>query len=346
MTGLFSQYLGHELFKLDPEQKTNQLVYVTDSTPEAVKKSLPDIEETLKDLKKNPAYANVRRGSGELQNLEQFQGAMAQTSTRLNNTFDLDFDPLRGYQRVPTEISDGIYQRITEQHFNTAESREIARELRFRRREFLNAWTYEDLNKERMNAYARLHAYRRMQQEGQRVDSRLEAQAIADKEILRGAREIVYDTMDRIYGKPAGFYADLKERQSALLAMQDDFAKHLDDITKGTSRIRGAPLPERMHVNTYAHPPSGRISMGIHNLHNLTSTSRSAATGQMQRAFRSTPLDKASAAAGVVGRVGVRSYPARSLYFTEEERERRKQNLPPLTGGAPAGPPDTGDEEQ
>jgi hypothetical protein len=124
----------------------------------------------------------------------------------------------------------------------TASGKAEARVIENAALEFDKDWSLSQLDQERMSANARLGPYERQGIADQYSTLRKSRTVAIDKAIADGVRETVYPQMDRLAGKPAGYFASLKQQIGDLLQLQSKVDKQVRTLRDKTARIKGAPL--------------------------------------------------------------------------------------------------------
>jgi hypothetical protein len=69
-----------------------------------------------------------------------------------------------------------------------------------------------------------------------------------DKAIADGVRETVYPQMDKLAGKPPGYFAGLKQRIGNLMQLESKVDKQVKTLRDKTSRSKGAPMLNKGQV--------------------------------------------------------------------------------------------------
>ena len=314
--GFGSQALAGEMFGSEGESGAiKKLTYATDGDLNEMTRAFPEIKQTVKAAGRGPV------------NHQELQGAVDQSLTRVNNEFNTSFQQMREQHVDVASIKQDILSKIKPNMYRTAAGRKQIAELRRAASEYTSPWTMDELNQERMDAYQRLRAYRRAEASGQRAQYRLNPDVMVDEAVNEGAKRLIYDPMDRAFGKPSGYFSDLKGRQSALLSVKDDLEENATKVTNKAAKKAGAPFMERSGISTYAHPTGGG-GISLHRVTDLFTDPESQVNKQIGSAFTSTKKAKINAGIRRAGQAGVYSYPVRTLGQAARDRERR--GLPPL----------------
>lgn len=228
---------------------------------EAYQTALPRLMETQKITR------NVARNPVELAKL------VGDTGRRLENEFGIRMQPIQGQQIMPTSVANALLAEAQKFATGIPDDEAIATRLRNAAIDFQHPQTLSNLNQIRMNARGRIASYLDKKPTAQMVQARTVGDVIADKIIHDTTRDIVYDTMERHYGRP-DYFRNLKATQSAMLDITDQLAGRLNELgndeaydtlmdrVKGHSyvssgghvgiaigRIMTAPISEKYRVN-------------------------------------------------------------------------------------------------
>jgi len=284
--GLMTQAVFARLGKeYTPEQRAEKLTYVETGVPrggekinyfEANKAVMPELVEAAKTEVGHPPVV-----VGDL--VKTINGAL----DKINNEYGLASQSIQGREYVPTEIADAIRNKMTEDMVQTAEDSKLQKELSTRAGEFDKMWTWRKLDAERQKAYHRLDAHRKASAAGQRSDAKLDADAIADSEISERTKDLVYGELDRVNGKPQGYYAALKKKQSQLLYIKDRLAVRVMDVANLTAAKKGTPTLSGENVTIYG-TGHGRPGLSIHRLMDILRTPEKAQNIAVKQAFKGT----------------------------------------------------------
>ena len=75
-----------------------------------------------------------------------------------------------------------------------------------------------------------------------------------DNAIEEGLKDTVYPEMDKAAGKPAGYFADLKGRQSRLIAMEKILNKRIKQLGGAQAISEVTPRMSKENISIFAHP--------------------------------------------------------------------------------------------
>lgn len=207
--------------------------------------------------------------------------------------------PLAGTETVPNLISDLIKSKITPNMSQTAQGRQMMKMLLARAVEFEKPWTFRQLDQERMDATARNRAYHKAEASGQRARLRDNVDNIVDKAIEDGTKDLVYSAMDRANNKPAGYYENLKRRQSSLIDFNDQLKKQVERVQKETATQKGSPFLKKHGIHTYGHPESGRIGTSMHRIETIFTDPETSAGRAAKKGMKKPPTVTARQAAAL-----------------------------------------------
>jgi hypothetical protein len=270
-----------------PEGKVQKLSYASGAAgksvdiPAAWKTVLPELEQSIKSGSVPKTTAGLR-------------AAVDKTMKRLETRFNNALGPIARQRQVPTQIANDIMAQLPATP--TAQNAALRRQLNAIAVDYQKPWTLGELNVERMNANARLKAFYGRDVNAQGANLRTQAQVMADKAIVEGARDIVYGAM-------GPEFRDLKMQESALRDITEQLQEHQRQLSNATAAQQGAPLLGKGHISTYGHPESGRVGTSVHRLQEMAGvTPQRLSNTAVRRAF-TTRGGKAGTAAVVGSRV-------------------------------------------
>ena len=214
-----------------------RLAYATGGEAKDVMKAAPDlIAEATKSGK--PADLNGL-----------IDGTIKNAKDNLNNEYANSLGPHANQQIMPSQISDRILNLITPNMDMTQPGRALKKQIQSAAVEFQKPWTLAQLDQERMDANARLHSFEKKEAVDQYAATRGNNRTAAiDNAIAKGVRETVYPIMDQTAGKPAGYFANLKDRVGALMNVESDAKAHREVLRTKSLNAEGAPLLERIKL--------------------------------------------------------------------------------------------------
>ena len=187
--------------------------------------------------------------NGVPKNLPELNDRIEKAKSTLNTEYANALGPYATQQTMPSAISQRILKLITPNLDMTQPGRVLKKQIQSAALEFQKPWTLAQLDQERMDANARLHAFNNKDAVDQYAATRGNNRNPAiDNAIANGVRETVYPQLDRLTGQPAGYHADLKDRIGALLNLSNESQKTLDKLNTKSLSSEGAPLLERMGI--------------------------------------------------------------------------------------------------
>lgn len=289
-----------------------------------IKAVLPDLDRMANKLGANVSDVASLRRLGHL------------TERGLNQEFNAAIQPIAQQRLVPISVANEIQAQITNNPnlANTAEGQRVIAQLKRRALEFQSVrpggqpWTIGDLNLERMRLTKKLEAYHAAVDKGAVIRPGIKADMDADAAAERALKDLLYNAADKSGVKPLGYFQALKQRQSALISLNQSIQKGEEGIAKQSLERQGAPLSEKLHLRTYAHPGSAKPG-GVLGFNPLQGDPLSAANRQASRAFPSTAGKVVNAGRKALGTTisqpDVNALALRSLLFgdfsTQQEPE-------------------------
>jgi hypothetical protein len=300
--------------------RVNKLAFAFD-LPESMNAG-KQVAAVLPDLDKAAGKAGAPKTVGDS------WGTIKTAKERMNTESGLAMQPLRGKQYVPTPIADAIKRKITPDMTMTQEGRQLQSELMKAAKDYEKPWDYEQLDQARMRAGQRLRAYYKKGSTGQYADTKTDASVIVDKAIVNGVQDIVYPAMDKAAGKPAGYFANLKQRQGILIQLEEAVDDNIKALATRTAKIKGSPRFSQENVSAYGHPSSAP-GFSIHKLQNIVKRPNPAARADaaVSRSFSGRPSAKGA----------IMSLPVRNLLMLPEPEpvKNRKEALDALNPATP-----------
>lgn len=220
----------------------------------------PEIKAVLPDLDRVASRLGAKvTDVADLRHLGQL------TERELNQEFNQALFPIARQQAQPMTVANEIRAEITNNPnlANTSEGQRVINHLKRRALEFEQVraggqpWTIGDLNLERMRLTKKLDAYHKAMEAGGVIRPGIKAEMDADAAAERALKDMLYNAADQSGMKPPGYFQALKQRQSALISLNQSMKKGEESITKQSLERKGAPLSEKLHLRTYLHPQSG-----------------------------------------------------------------------------------------
>jgi hypothetical protein len=240
-----------------------------------------------------------------------------QAKKDMNTESGLAMQPLKGKQYVPTQIADAIKRRITPDMDMTPGGRQAKSALLESAKDFEKPWTYEQLDQYRMNQNPEVAGVLTMNPADRAAYLRANPDVAAKMEAVNAIKDIVYPAMDKAAGKPAGYFANLKGRQSTLIEMEKALNTQVNSLATRTAKIKGSPRFSTENVSAYGHPASAP-GLSIHKLQNaiVRPNPLGQANAATARAFSGRPAPTAA----------IMSLPVRELLLLPQQEAQPPQN--------------------
>jgi hypothetical protein len=218
-----------KLRSLSPEAKVNKLAFASGpDTADLAKRTLPNVERAVAK-------------TGARSSVEDYLTNINTAKNDLNSEYANALGPNAHAQIMPAAISQRILALETPNMAKTAAGRAQAAIIRRAASEFQKPWTLGELDAERMEANSRLGPYEKQGIADQYSTLKKSRNVAIDKAIADGVRETVYPQMDRLAGKPVGYFASLKQQIGDLLQLQSKVDRQVSALRDKTARIKGAP---------------------------------------------------------------------------------------------------------
>jgi hypothetical protein len=138
--------------------------------------------------------------------------------------------PINGQKTVPQGVAANIQNLIRSYMQNTPVGNSQRRYLMKRAAEFQKPWTYKELDELRSDLSSALARHNAKGSVAKYTAEKGDLDLAVDNAILDGLRDTVYPEMDRAAGRPAGYFEDLKGRQSSLITLQAVLDKRAKDL--------------------------------------------------------------------------------------------------------------------
>lgn len=244
------------------------------------------IERLVPDFDRTIAQSSIPKPKGEMA-IGDFEKIVGETNHRLQGEYGQALGPIANQTVMPSTVARDIRASIKPNMLKTADGRKIAAELERRAREFDRPWKIGELDLERETISKRLNPLYKSSPSSANAKLKLDAEEIADKAANDALKDVLYTRADQTAGKPAGYFRDLKQKQSILTSLGDSVKKAKTSLEKAAAEGKGAPLREKVHVRLYQHP-SGRIG-GVGGIPlEVKGSGLKMANKQIERGFPST----------------------------------------------------------
>lgn len=230
------------------------------------------------------------------------------TKDSINTEYGNALGPYANTKMVPTEVSQRILSLITPDMPFTAEGRADIGAIKNAATEYEKPWTLGALDSKRSRLSADLASHNAKEGVARYTAERGNTNLAIDSAINDALRDTVYPQADQLAGKPAGYFEDLKQKQSNLIRLQSLLNRRIDDLTGAQRAQQGAPLGATVRGGVYATSegaPHGYIGnlMGL-----LRSASKGGPLSDANKAVQG-----AFSSGGPVSKTTVLSYPVRAL---------------------------------
>jgi len=230
------------------------------NNPQTAGRALQDIGNTMQDLEGQiGALPPEKRTVGgfldavntrkDAMNLES--GVALKTPVLLPGS--LTPTPLSAVQTVPTGVSDNIRNLIRNYMSQTPQGLADRQYIINQASLYQKPWTYGQLDTLRSDLASQLAKHNAQNPVARYVAKKGDLDLAIDNAVLDGLRDTVYPQMDQAAGKPAGYFADLKGRQSSLIQLQEILDKRLENLQGAQALSEVKPLLGPENVSVSAH---------------------------------------------------------------------------------------------
>lgn len=211
---------------------------------EAIGNTLGDIEQEMQKLPTNE------------RNVDGFLKAVNSRKDTMNAEAGAAMLPIAGKKTVPTGIANNIQNLIRSHMDNTAVGRSQRAYLMKRAAEFNKPWSYRALDELRTDLASQLDKHNSREAVSKYTAEKGDLDLAIDNAILDGLRDTVYPEMDRAAGKPVGYFADLKKRQSSLIRLQKILNQRVKDLKGAQAVSEVTPRLSSENISLSAHAGS------------------------------------------------------------------------------------------
>ena len=293
--------------------KLNKLAYATGAqSVRPLEHLLPEIEETV-------------RQNGQPKTVGQFIQTIQDTSSRLETQFNTSLQQM-GDQPIHTQaIADALKAKANALPRSAElEANALRQEARLYDGQVTSA---RELNADRMYRSDNLQSFYNKSLTGQMAAARSSAQTMADKIVYDGARDILYDEMDKRF--PGQDFQELKRKQSSVLDMLGDAKDHVEKLEAAQAKRSGAPFSEKAQVSASAHAGGSIVTPRFHGLLNLLPGGGPLvhANSAVSSAFNPSYVGNMASAVPVATRAAILTLPVASLVT------KRAPAVPPPPAG-------------
>lgn len=243
-------------------------------TLEAVNTALGDLEQEMAKL---PADERTVQG---------FLRAVNTRKDAMNLESGAAMLPIAGKQTVPTGIADSIRNLVRPWMDQTAQGRAQKSAILRAAKDYDKPWTYAELDTLRTDLSSQLAKHNAKGSVAKYAAEKGDTDLAIDNAVLDSLRDTVYPEMDRAAGKPAGYFEDLKGRQSALITLQQTLDKRVKDLAGQQAISEVTPRLSSENISLSAHAGSP-IRAGVYGVRQALAPSRElkVASKHVLRAF-------------------------------------------------------------
>lgn len=251
------------------------------ATPNQSGQVLVDVGNTIGDIERE-----MRNLPSSERTVAGFQKAVNTRKDAMNLEAGVAMQPIRNVQTIPFGISQNIKDLVRDYMTNTQAGKSERTYLMKRAAEFEKPWTYGQLDQLRTDLASQTAKHASKTSVAKYTAEKGDIDLAIDNAILDGLRDTVYPAMDRASGKPAGYWADLKGRQSSLIRLQEVLDKRLKDLKGQQAISEVSPRFSTENISISMHPGS-MPRAGAYGLRNALAPKRvlNEANRQVSKAF-------------------------------------------------------------
>lgn len=147
-------------------------------------------------------------------------------------------------------VADAILKLKDKIPATTAEGRAERAYIDQKAAEFQNPVTFGDLDKERMRANSRLHAFEKKGDSAQYAAVGSNVGTAVDKAIADSIRDTIYPAVDKLAGLPDGYSRSIKDQVGNLMQLEDGLTQAGKDVHAKTARAQAASPFDRARMGT------------------------------------------------------------------------------------------------
>lgn len=275
------------------EVRANKIAYAAD-VPESMN-AAKDVKAVLPDLDRAAGKSGAPNTVGELLTTVKEAKNQMNTESGLAMQTKIGGKTLADTPASPDRLVRSLRDKAKTYSDKTPLGKAMRQRLDNAATSFEKDWTFGELDQERMNAQQRLNSYYDKSSTKQYAASKTDAQVIIDKAVVDWVQEFVYPQMDVAAGKPNGYFANLKQRQSILIRLEQAADENAKALATRTAKVKGSPRFSTENVSAYGHPAS-TPGVSIHKLQNIVSRPNleARANRAVSRAFRGRPTSQAA----------------------------------------------------
>lgn len=240
--------LTHTLTRLfTPAGMAAKLTRGSGGMAEDIEPTMGDLRAVTKDL--NPS---TLKPFGKPKTVGEFVDHVAAAESKLNREYANALGP---HANQPGPITpDGTFPvadailKLKEKLGNTTAQDKAARAyIDHVASEFEKPLTLDELNRQRIAANGRLYSFENKSDVAQYAAAGSNAGTAVDRAIANTVRDVVYPEMDRLTGKPKGYFRNLQNRVGNLFRLQSDAKEYAGKVHQQSMEQRGRTPMERVH---------------------------------------------------------------------------------------------------
>jgi hypothetical protein len=261
--------------------KAVQYLTAAASSKEAAGDAYQAIVPTITDLSRA-----IEAAPKTERTVQGFLDLVNNAKTAMNDASNEAMSSIALYRTQPLEISRRLRALITPNMEHTAAGRAERDAINRAATEFESQWSFAALDAERVATRARLNAFRSKESVAQYTARRASRSLAIDDVIEKGLRDVIYPEMDVAAGRPAGYFADLKGRQSALITLESLLHKRIKALSGAQAVSEVAPRLSSENLSVSLHPGSAPRG-GLYGLRNVIAPPREYKTASkyVEKAF-------------------------------------------------------------
>lgn len=235
-----------------------RLVAATNTMPEYARTALPDLRAEVIRSGRPSAIGAMFGGQKPLDALSD---RINMAEKRLNQEWNSAVGPhvrttgpLTANGKFPVVAAlENLENKLGNTTAQDKAARSYIKDLKSR---FQKPLTIGELDKQRIAANNRTRAYWKQNDAAQYGKAGADVGTAADVAIANAIRDSVYPFVDRLVGKPSGYFANLKQRVGALMNMSSDLKENMEATEKQSMKAIGSG----------GHLPKVRGVVGMHGL--------------------------------------------------------------------------------
>ena len=213
-----------------------------------------DIEPTVDDLRAVTHEVNPKTGTkfGKPDTIGDFAEQSGFAEDTLNKEYANalgphanDPGPITPDGKFP--VAEAIYKLKLKIGTTTPQDKAARAYIDSMASNFEKPLSLDELNRQRIAANGRLYSFENKSDVAQYATAGANSGTAVDRAIANTVRDVVYPEMDRLTGKPSGYFRDLQQRVGNLFRMQSDVKEFAKRLHQETMIGRGSTPLERLH---------------------------------------------------------------------------------------------------